>query len=794
MVKYVRNCRFFLTVLSIIIEVSVLNRRVNMNLPLRGALNREYAKQWEYSMVSGNGKQGVMVFGGPRYETIIGNHYQLFLPKKSEYFIPDMAPFLDEVRSLIRNQGYELAQKFYYEKAKELGYEGLQMSAPFHPGFHLHIEMDVTAFQDYIRYTNFENGEIGVSFTDQNHVRHVRKTFVSRPDQLIVHQIKNEQGSVSCILEVEEYDEPFLKTTHLVKSDNIKLNHVYVKGEDGYDVEIKIVAPNGQVTTCGQRVYIQGASEVLLLMDIQTSKELEESIVASRDFSTLPLNYETLLNRHQPHHQELFKRVQLSLATDEMRLRFVEDLLDEAYETQQLSLALMEKLYDAGRYMFICSAGESIPNLQGIWSGTFSPAWSSDYTFDTNVQLGMASALYCQLTEGLQGLFKLVKGFMPEFQENARKYYGCRGIMGAIHSSNSGKHFHWNVDWPLQFWTCGAGWLGHWFYDYYLHTGDKVFLRDEVIPYLTECALFYEDFLVEEEGVYRFSPSYSAENGCGDNATQDIAVAKEVLSNLIKAYEELDIASTDVDKWKLMLKKLPPYLINEEGALKEWAIPNKDENYNHRHFSHLYPIFQSREFTKESEPVLWRGAEVALEKRLAAWMRNQEGDTSSSHGRMHAGLCATRLNQRDVAYESIEMMVLQRSMYPTLMTSHYNDHDIFNVDGNGAIPQIINEMLVYGDVGQISLLGAIPEILEVGSISGISLPKQVTVQLLAWNLKDRFIKLKLDSGIAQEISLMAPLYPTLRVQDFEGCEVWQVEEQLRVKLQEQKIAYLRMAF
>jgi 5-methyltetrahydrofolate--homocysteine methyltransferase len=61
---------------------------------------------------------------------------------------------------------------------------------------------------------------------------------------------------------------------------------------------------------------------------------------------------------------------------------------------------------------------------------------------------------------------------------------------------------------------------------------------------------------------------------------------------------------------------------------------------------------------------------------------------------MHAALCATRLNNPEVAYEAILMMVLKDSMYPTLVTSHYNNFDVFNVDANGAIPQIINEMLI----------------------------------------------------------------------------------------------------
>lgn len=181
--------------------------------------------------------------------------------------------------------------------------------------------------------------------------------------------------------------------------------------------------------------------------------------------------------------------------------------------------------------------------------------------------------------------------------------------MAAIHASNSGKHLHWNEDWPLHFWTCGAGWLAHWYFQYYRFTGDKIFLKEEAIPFLKEIVLFYEDFLIEDEdGTYRFTPSYSAENGCADNATQDIAVAKEVLTNLMIAHDILSMDSPERTKWQQMLQKLPAYQINEDGALKEWLTPGKEENYNHRHFSHLYPVFQSREFNEITDPKMWRAA------------------------------------------------------------------------------------------------------------------------------------------------------------------------------------------
>jgi len=764
-----------------------------MKKPFRGVWSEDYAKTWEFAMVSGNGQQGVMVFGNPNMETIIGNHNALYLPQDNDYKVPDMAPYLSELRTIIKEQGYDIAKKFYYEKAIEIGYQGLQMSDPSHPGVHLLIGMDDLEVSNYKRYTNFENGEIGIKFDDQHQVKHLRKTFVSRADDLIVHQIRNSVSDVNCTFRFAEYNQPLLlRTEQTVKEEGIKLRHKYAHSLGGYDVDIQIIVPDGKLTVINQEIQIENAKEVLVLMRMQVHKTLEDFEYGGFDLSDLPLSYERLLQRHQSIHFEMFDRVRLTITTDEQRKRLTEDLIGEAQRAKELPLALIEKMYDTGRYMFICSAGDLIPNLQGIWTGTFNPPWSGDYTFDTNVQLAIASALYSRLNEGIQGLFKLIKGFLPEFRENAMKYYGCRGIMSSVHSSNSGKHVHWNEEWPLQLWTCGAGWLGHWFYDYYLHTGDKEFLRYETIPYLKECVLFYEDFLVEENGVYLFTPSYSAENGCGDNATQDIAVAKEVLKNLIEAHIELGIYDPEIEKWQAMLSKLPSYLINEEGAIKEWAIPEKNENYNHRHFSHLYPIFGSREFNAESEPKLWQASIVALEKRLAAWMRNKDGDTSSTHGRMHAALCATRLNMSDVAYEALEMMVLSNSIYPTLMTSHYNEHNIFNVDGNGAIPQIINEMLLYGEVGKLTILGAIPSVLTSGTLSGISLPKEIIVDYLNWDLLERKITLKITSNLDQEITIAAPLFPRIKIKTFANCKALQSEMKIILWLQKNQTASITL--
>ena len=742
-------------------------------MPTRGAWNKTHGTNWEEALVSGNGRHGVMVFGNPKQETIIGNHCRLYLPTGAGEVLPDMSHYLDEFRQMIKVKGYQPAIDVYYQKARELGYKGLEMSDPFHPGFHMHMITEADAIHNYTRSVNFETGEVAVRFTDEKNRAYTRKTFVSQEDDVIVLLVENDQMDVSCTFEIEDYQHELIDHKRELDENYVRLYNKYVIGTGGYQVAIRIEAKGGTVAVYDQKISVSHADSLLLIMKIvpyktESDKNMEQLI---EELESLPMNYSTLFERHRVIHQDMFHRVSLKLANDEQRKKATEDLFEEAKLESKLPPALLEKMYDAGRYMFICSAGELTPNLQGIWTGTFTPAWSGDFTFDTNVQLAIAHALSCGLMEGLNGYFRLIDELLPAFRENAMNIYGARGILSAAHASTSGRHFHWNAEWPLHLWTCGAGWLGHWYYQYYLITGDKQFLKEKAIPYLRECVDFYEDFLIEDEdGTYRFTPSYSAENGCADNATQDIAVAKEVLTNLITSYKELGLDSVEVEKWKTMLSKLPPYLINEEGALQEWAVEGMEENYNHRHFSHLYSIFQSREFTSKSEPELWHASEVAFNKRLDAWLRSEDGDTSSTHGRMHTGLTATQFNNRELAYEVLKMMVMKDSMFPSMITSHYNDRHLFNVDGNGAIPQIMNEMIIDSVPGEIVLLRALPEEIQVGSLEGVFLRKQIIANLIKWDLENRGLELILTSSIDQDVQISLPHFNIFSV-DADGCVV-----------------------
>ena len=81
------------------------------------------------------------------------------------------------------------------------------------------------------------------------------------------------------------------------------------------------------------------------------------------------------------------------------------------------------------------------------------------------------------------------------------------------------------------------------------------------------------------------------------------------------------------------------------------------------------------------------------------------------------------------AYGRLKVMAVKRSMNPSLMTSHEPNADIFNSDGNGGIPQIVNTMLLSSRAGRIELLPALPKAWPNGKVTGIRARGNFTVDI-----------------------------------------------------------------
>lgn len=727
-------------------------------MPRHGTVSTQPAKRWEDALATGNGQMGALLFGDPSQDTLIVNHCKMWLPLGSREVVPDVGKYLPELRKTIAEKGYGAGQKFFEEKAREQGWDGkLVWTDPFHPAFFLKIEQPADGpVTDYARVEDFSTGEVWAQWKTQAG-EFARRAFVSRTDNVIAVTLTGPKGRMSCTVAMPKVGNPKIESAVVHAKDLITCHQVYVNGKGGYDGAVRLAATGGTVTCDGAAIKVDGADAITLVMRVEPYKTADAESLSrlTKSLAALKMDYRALLGPHAAAHGAIFNRVSVDLGgTAAERGLSSEALLDLAQKEKRLPAALLERMYDAGRYVYICAAGpDTPPNLFGIWTGTWTPAWSGDYTLDTNIQLDIESAFSGNMAECMAGYFKLFEEFMPDMRVNARNLYGCRGIMTGSRASNNGLNLHWGGGWPGQFWMPGAPWLAHWFHDYYQYTGDKEFLARRAVPFMKECALFYEDFLKGTEdssGKYRFTPSYSAENGLGDNSTQDLSIARELLTNLVTACETLGIETDGVKRWKEMLAKLPPYLINDEGQLKEWAIPTKGENNNHRHLMHLYGAFESQEFSEEADAKLFQAARVALNNRLRA------AKETATHGRMHMGLSAASLGMGNEAYGRLLLMATDRSMYPSMVTAHNDGPKILCDDGNGSIPEIVNRMAVQSKPSRLAFLQAIPDAMPKGTISGTRARMQILVDRVTWDMAAGTLAAVITSEIEQKIALVMP--------------------------------------
>jgi alpha-L-fucosidase 2 len=355
------------------------------------------------------------------------------------------------------------------------------------------------------------------------------------------------------------------------------------------------------------------------------------------------------------------------------------------------------------------------------------------------------------LTDMMLAMFDYYDSLIPDFQHNAQRIMGCRGILMGVSQTLCGRASCHGPLWPT--WTGGGAWIAQHYYDYWRYTGDDDFLRKRALPFLREVALFYEDFVDISGDTAIFAPSMSPENNPTDgqktplavNATMDIALAREVLFNLIAGCNHLGIWQEDLPRWQNILDKLPAYEADPEtGSLREWLYPNLTENHLHRHESHLYGVFPGEEIGPDHP--MFEAVRISLEKRRGVGLNQQTG---WSLGNM--ACVRTRLGDGDDALDALE--VLARSCVGPNLFTYHNDwrsqgntmfwghphlnngsawggnHPPFQIDANLCIPAAIMNMLLQVHGNTVTILPALPSAWKCGHVKGLCLPGGVKVDI-----------------------------------------------------------------
>ena len=703
--------------------------------------------------------------GDPYTEQIPFRHESLFVPQRRPFEAPKIADIFPQVRQMVLDGKYHDAAKLAYDEWHK---SPITRQRGGGTTFLMRLDFPKAAsIKDYLRTVDFESTEVKVHWTDERG-DWVRRTFVSRPDKVVVQWLTAPEGQTVNVriamseggggrgfgrgrrgvggsgnAQMDFNERRFVFKGRLDSSEN----------NSGYAGVTRVVRDGGSARMDGNTLVVENASSVMLLTRIEHFPEYSDEQVEALRLAVEQItpDYATLLERARKVQSEMLNRVSVDFGGALHHAMSSEELLSAQRSSPGYSAAFLEKLFDMCRYWFILTSGKycSMSALTNI-----------------NINLQIAPGVQGDHREGMEAYFNWMESLVPDFRANARNIFGMRGTLYAIApTKDSGVVTMFDhagtaatgETWPHPYWLAAGGWCVRPFWDHYLVTGDLDFLRKRVVPAYKDLALFYEDFLTvtDKNGNYVFVPSFSPENNPGNldpscmlvvNASMDIAVCREVLANLVDACELLNIEADNVLKWKAMLEKLPPYLLEPDGTLKEWAWPTLGERYVHRHISHLYGVWPGDEIDPDRTPQLAKSALMANRRRVP--------ERLAAHGRCHRALAGARLKDSYMVDTELRQLIEEGFVGPTLRCSH-DPYSGVMPDAQGGIPMIMMEMLAYSRPGVIEVLPAPPPSLVKGSMNGMPLHTFARLDKLAWDMEARTVDLRVTSLKEQDVTLIA---------------------------------------
>ena len=213
-----------------------------------------------------------------------------------------------------------------------------------------------------------------------------------------------------------------------------------------------------------------------------------------------------------------------------------------------------------------------------------------------------------------------------------------------------------------------------------------------------------------------------------EHVTMDTALVREVMRHLLEGGKILKVDQDLWPVWQDLHDNVLPYPVNIKGVLKEWPEPYW-ERPDHRHFSHLYPLFPGDEFTWETTPKLTRAAEkaIGLRERGGHWLAWSRPWAALIHSRLGDGDSALiHLLQKFYGSNILtpagppwsEEEIISSSTEPIQRTRSLQ-RQWFQIEALLGASAAVSEMLLQSHGYIIRLLPALPEKWSEGQFRGL---------------------------------------------------------------------------
>lgn len=532
---------------NIAYESSASTTKIVSNVEPKDVPNVTADREWREGMVTGNGHNGVINAGYPYSDTLIYQNIYLLMPSTSSRENPDFYNQLETVRQSVvtmQNNIPQIPRGFFYA---------------YHPGPQLRLDMDESiqsggTYSNYERWTDFETAEVGVTYTNGEGIWE-RKTFTSREDDVTITQInKSSRGTkINMELSLDNLstmtkfwgDPANMQYKKIVADDASYIalvgkypgNGDYAKGElkdGGYVGTAQVIVVGGKKekvlnTTTSRdsqnvgadtdpRIKITDADAVYIIERTDRTwdmckfddfrgknqydllDELNEQIAAvAQKYADAEkgFDYEAALAPHAKAHGDQFNAVKFNLnASAEDRKTSTETLLASQRNESQLNDALVERLYNSGRYAELCCSGYSAPRLSGMWTGEFNGGWRYIYTLDANVNLQVAPMNTGNIADAPIGYINFILRQLDDWSENAYNSYRMHDAIQPSVNTDGDSAIGIESDWiyPFQYWNAGGSWLLLPIYEYWqCHGNQKIPISDKVDLYKVRATLGVED-------------------------------------------------------------------------------------------------------------------------------------------------------------------------------------------------------------------------------------------------------------------------------------------------------------